>query len=130
MFISDLKASVAEAKEAPEGKGTMVALYGTCSRFVICGVAPRRWTLYVPTSPLFVPTADSIPVSRFVQVLEARAPSDRPSWKKWRVSFWIRCTRRDAGDGGGGGDIPDRIFLRGLVFRLCVCTVDSVPVVD
>ena len=29
-FISDLKASVAEAKEMPEGKGTMVALYGTC----------------------------------------------------------------------------------------------------
>ncbi|KAF8547229.1 PLP-dependent transferase [Imleria badia] len=27
-FISDLKACVAETKEAPEGKGTMVALYG------------------------------------------------------------------------------------------------------
>ncbi|KAF8445009.1 pyridoxal phosphate-dependent transferase [Boletus edulis BED1] len=27
-FISDLKASVAEAKQLPEGKGTMVALYG------------------------------------------------------------------------------------------------------
>ena len=27
-FISDLKASVAEAKDAPEGKGTMVASYG------------------------------------------------------------------------------------------------------
>ena len=28
-FVSDLKASVAEAKQAPEGKGTMMALYGT-----------------------------------------------------------------------------------------------------
>ena len=27
-FISDLKASVAEAKDSPEDKGTMVALYG------------------------------------------------------------------------------------------------------
>jgi len=27
-FVSDLKASVAEAKQAPEGKGTMMALYG------------------------------------------------------------------------------------------------------
>ena len=120
MFISDLKASVAEAKEAPEGKGTMVALYGTCSRFVICGVAPRRWTLYVPISPLFVPTADSIPVSRFVQVLEARAPSDRPSWKKWRVSFWIHCTRRDAGD--GGAIYRTASFYVGLLF-VSVCAL-------
>lgn len=29
-FISDLKASVAEAKQTPNGSGTMVALYGTC----------------------------------------------------------------------------------------------------
>ena len=27
-FIADLKESVREAKEAPSGKGTMVALYG------------------------------------------------------------------------------------------------------
>ncbi|KAF8547234.1 hypothetical protein OG21DRAFT_950136 [Imleria badia] len=71
-FISDLKACVAEAKEAPEGKGTMV-------------------------------------------VLEARAPSDQRSWKRWQASFWIRCTRRDittrgVGARGGVGDLSDHLF--------------------
>ena len=46
-FISDLKASVAEAKKSPEGKGSMVALYGTSVDCLLFGFSfmrdRRRW---------------------------------------------------------------------------------------
>lgn len=39
-FIADLKDAVREARDAPEGKGTMVILYGACHvhcRLRLCG---------------------------------------------------------------------------------------------
>lgn len=38
-FIADLKDAVKEAKIAPSGKGSMVALYGTCASNSVSGCA-------------------------------------------------------------------------------------------